>query len=419
MLRLLLVVASIADANGRSLTKLKKPSTDEFLHTGLSESTSNKGAFLHMQDISTGARIDTRATHLDNHSEFEAASSWANAEEHCAGGHMWPPWVCVTALIGCLGLAFAMQWLIWDWACEIPKPDEKEDLMTSIKLTAVEKKDEAVQEAAPVVDPVSGAAPVSDESTRQNDEAAPALDSSDSVRHQIPWQQFVALGHWFCLLIAGAALVRLVCHLNIPRDCHDRVDAIRGLDSLDRLLKEGFIIAILTGVPQRERFRYLYDLRLDSWCRGIIFIVVFLGTGVVWGSLDLIPALSRFSLTTGGAKSIMFNVLLALLVLAALTLVGFHLYWAFRYNSPAAGATYVVSRAIVWVMYGLYFWQANEDSYATFHLHHYCVGYMIAILAEFNHPISMLLLAIGTGIFTQGLSAYAADPLIEHRSQWS
>jgi hypothetical protein len=35
------------------------------------------------------------------------------------------------------------------------------------------------------------------------------------------------------------------------------------------------------------------------------------------------------------------------------------------------------------------------------HLHHYVIGFLIAILAEFNHPISLVVLAAGAVPFLQ------------------
>jgi len=117
--------------------------------------------------------------------------------------------------------------------------------------------------------------------------------------HRIPWEQYVALAFWYCLLLTNACLTRLVCHAGIPHDCHGHLDALRGLHTFDRLMKDGFIIAVLTGVAQRDRFAYLFDLSSEGWFRGLLFLLVFLGTSPVFGSLDLIPSLSAFSLTTG------------------------------------------------------------------------------------------------------------------------
>jgi len=232
--------------------------------------------------------------------------------------------------------------------------------------------------------------------------------------HRIPWEQYVALAFWYCLLLTNACLTRLVCHAGIPHDCHGHLGALRGLHTFDRLMKDGFIIAVLTGVAQRDLFAYLFDLSSEGWFRGLLFLLVFLGTSPVFGSLDLIPSLSAFSLTTGGAQGFLFSVIIGVLVFGGISLVIFHLVWAYLHNPPVACFTYIASRAVIWAVYYMYFHQAGKVSFADFHLHHYMVGYLIAILAEFNHPVSLLLLAIGTGIFVQGLAAYNADDIIEY-----
>ncbi|KAI3431470.1 hypothetical protein D9Q98_004522 [Chlorella vulgaris] len=44
------------------------------------------------------------------------------------------------------------------------------------------------------------------------------------------------------------------------------------------------------------------------------------------------------------------------------------------------------------------------------HLHHYALGWAVASLAAFNHPVSGLLLALGTAVFVQGAGSYGFDP---------
>ena len=87
---------------------------------------------------------------------------------------------------------------------------------------------------------------------------------------------------------------------------------------------------------------------------------------------------------------------------------------------------YTVSRLAIWSFYSFYLYVACLGSRiheamlkqmkvrrlrprantagVYVHLHHYIIGFLCAILAEFNHPISLLVLAGGTGIFVQGIS---------------
>lgn len=345
--------------------------------------------WLHANDVAAGTRVHQH----EKHSETEKAVSWDESKTDCRYLPRFSPFSLALLLVACFACASAIHWLIWDWATVSESAQEASNLMGQGELV-VDETGKTIGYQTP-----GGA-------------MAEVNAEGKTIRSQIPWQQFLAIAYWLMLLTANAALTRLVCNFGVPHDCHDRVDLIRGLDSYDRLLKDGFIIAVLTGINHRDRFRYLFDFSKESWFRGIWFIGVFMLTSPVFGSLDLIPALSRLSLTTGGHQSILFNILIVLLVLGAAALIGLHIAWAFMYNSPIAGTTYIVSRAVVWLVYIIYFVEANNHWWLQFHLHHFMIGYMIAILAEFNHPISVLLLAIGSGIFVQGLAAYAADPLI-------
>jgi putative Mn2+ efflux pump MntP len=46
------------------------------------------------------------------------------------------------------------------------------------------------------------------------------------------------------------------------------------------------------------------------------------------------------------------------------------------------------------------------------HLHHLYVGVVVASFARFNHPFSGALLALGAGVFVQGVGAYGFAPLL-------
>jgi hypothetical protein len=52
--------------------------------------------------------------------------------------------------------------------------------------------------------------------------------------------------------------------------------------------------------------------------------------------------------------------------------------------------------------------EKNEGGRAKLHLHHYFISWMLSLNACFNHRLSAGFLAITTGIFVQGISAYSA-----------
>jgi hypothetical protein len=97
-------------------------------------------------------------------------------------------------------------------------------------------------------------------------------------------------------------------------------------------------------------------------------------------------------------------------------------------SGPAKpGRARAVRRPLSWRALGLYLlprlavlayfgaWLAALPASGAFHLHlhHYALGWAAASLAAFNHPVSGLLLALGTAVFVQGVGAYGMDPLFK------
>merc|ERR1719265_718808 len=127
--------------------------------------------------------------------------------------------------------------------------------------------------------------------------------------------------------------------------------------------------------------------------------------------LDLVPFLSAFSIQTGHGTN---AALVAALAFGFLVLVGWHVWFAFENNSLYGFLAYTISRTMLCLLYVAYFAASNTDSDTTFHLHHYLIGFLCATFAEFNHPVSLVLLAAGSGIMVQGMIAYDADYMVDH-----
>ncbi len=62
-----------------------------------------------------------------------------------------------------------------------------------------------------------------------------------------------------------------------------------------------------------------------------------------------------------------------------------------------------------------YYWifsELMEDTHHhDMHLHHYFTTWLVAMFAEFNHPISAIMLGTLSSVFVQGIGAYGFDPL--------
>lgn len=59
---------------------------------------------------------------------------------------------------------------------------------------------------------------------------------------------------------------------------------------------------------------------------------------------------------------------------------------------------------------------AHYSAYNTQHIHHFYLGWSVALFAEFNHPISLATLAIAMGVFAQGVGVYGFASLFEDSS---
>mmetsp|Transcript_63346 Transcript_63346/g.185186 ORF Transcript_63346/g.185186 Transcript_63346/m.185186 type:complete len:300 (+) Transcript_63346:53-952(+) len=232
--------------------------------------------------------------------------------------------------------------------------------------------------------------------------------------HRVPWVQYFAFGVWTLLLLLQYGFTRALCHHGIPKDCEemDRGSInvqVRVMYDFQQLLTMGFVLAVLTGVHLPERFFYIFRLQRPR-PRGLVFLLCFFLSSPGWSALNANPTLSHFTLTAD-MKGI-YLVLLGFLLLLVVLLVGWHLWCAWRHNSWKGFLAYLLSRLAVWTFYAVYMTITLKNKRMTFRIHHYEVAYLAAVLAEFNHPLSLLLLAIGTGIFVQGIAAYSAVPIV-------
>lgn len=67
-----------------------------------------------------------------------------------------------------------------------------------------------------------------------------------------------------------------------------------------------------------------------------------------------------------------------------------------------------------YVVFGLV--TAHYSVYNTQHIHHFYIGWSIALFAEFNHPLSAVTLAIAMGVFAQGVGVYGFASMFEDGS---
>jgi len=230
--------------------------------------------------------------------------------------------------------------------------------------------------------------------------------------HRIPGTQYFALAVWLTLLALNYGLTRMVCKLGVPQDCHAQTDWVKVMKDFEQVLFAGTGLAILTGLHWPDRFQYIFCFSRPK-PRGVSFLFIFFGMSPGWGLLGMAPTLISFTLEWDSPSS--SEALLLLIGVCAIFLVVWHIVIAFRYNSWSGFFSYFGSRLLLMVFYSGYVLAKLSDSKLDFHLHHYVVAFMAATLAEFNHPLSLILLAAASGVFIQGISAYDADPVIQHK----
>ena len=68
----------------------------------------------------------------------------------------------------------------------------------------------------------------------------------------------------------------------------------------------------------------------------------------------------------------------------------------------------VVTLSALSVAYYVIRSESTPDGTAKLHLHHYFVSWLVSLFAAFNHKVSIIFLAITSGIFVQGIGAYSA-----------
>jgi hypothetical protein len=171
---------------------------------------------------------------------------------------------------------------------------------------------------------------------------------------------------------------------------------------LFQLFQMGALLAWLTGLLQQARF---------AWFRKRpIYAVVFLGTGPVFAGIGEIPGLQVSLATVDSWGPLAWVVMLAAAAVFA-AVVRWHALHALRRLSRRDRAAYLASRLVVhafffalWAVMRLL--PVGRAGYEATHLHHFFIGFLLALWGCFNHPLSATLLAIGAGIFVQGISAY-------------
>jgi hypothetical protein len=80
-------------------------------------------------------------------------------------------------------------------------------------------------------------------------------------------------------------------------------------------------------------------------------------------------------------------------------------------------AAYAASRLLLLAFFGSSAVVLRRQ-HVDMHLHHLYLGWSLALFAELDHWLSAVTLAVGSGIFLQGVGAYSFAPIFQVGSHW-
>ena len=220
---------------------------------------------------------------------------------------------------------------------------------------------------------------------------------------------------WFALMLAGWLLSKAWCAAGIPGDCSTNGDFTSAgvIGDVLALLIFSTVLAWFTNLSKPSRFWKLFSAR--RWYFFVLYIVV----APAWSALGNIPGFS-LSLSGGGFSNASVAVLALLTVLAivALLIVVWHVVYAWRHFPRAEFTAYTVSRVLVVAYFVVLVVSVSVSSSSpcSVHLHHYLMAFAAGTFCIFDHWISIVSLALTTGVMVQGLAAYDYAALFSAKS---
>ncbi|KAL6780876.1 hypothetical protein ACKKBG_A08825 [Auxenochlorella protothecoides x Auxenochlorella symbiontica] len=218
---------------------------------------------------------------------------------------------------------------------------------------------------------------------------------------ETPGNDAFRMGTWLGLLAASYGTQRLACRWHLPADCIVEMDALETFTNLTVLGLMGIVLAWLVGLVMTPRFDFLF-----SGARWYFSLLV-LSVPLVYSILSDVPAFQH-DFRDLPSWSWPFIALIAAVLLMVVGVLGFHLLWAYQSRHLTK---YLLPRCTILGYCGMGLVTLSGKGHAI-HFHHLYVGLALAMWADANHMLSAALLAIGAGIFCQGLGAYSFAPAI-------
>ena len=155
---------------------------------------------------------------------------------------------------------------------------------------------------------------------------------------------------------------------------------------------------------------------LTRWTANLGFFVVASVTGIVFSLLSDLTQLET-SLSSRGGRSAAYVVVMCIVAFFILLGLWFHVWYARRSTTKLGVVPYLAPRLAVVCAYAAYIiiLDFNDDAWE---LHHYLIAWIGTLFCAFDHPASVVCLAITTGIFVQGLAAYGPAEISDRRAEY-
>ena len=155
---------------------------------------------------------------------------------------------------------------------------------------------------------------------------------------------------------------------------------------------------------------------LTRWTANLGFFVVASVTGIVFSALSDLTQLET-SLSSRGGHSAAYVVVMCIVAFFILLGLWFHVWYARRSGTKLGVVPYLAPRLAVVCAYAAYIiiLDFNNDAWE---LHHYLIAWIGTLFCAFDHPASVVCLAITTGIFVQGLAAYGPAEISDRRAEY-
>jgi hypothetical protein len=225
-------------------------------------------------------------------------------------------------------------------------------------------------------------------------------------------QGVVRLLAWVAMNVLVYVGQRLAVAAGLPADGIDPAGrrATFILASVQMLVLHACGTAIFAHVLAPER------RLLTRWTANAGFFVVASVTGIVFSALSDLTQLET-SLSSRGGHSAAYVVVMCIVAFFVLLGLWFHVWYAQRSTTKLGVVPYLAPRMAVVSAYAAYIiiLDFNNDAWE---LHHYLIAWIGTLFCAFDHPASVVCLAITTGIFVQGLAAYGPAEISDRRAEY-